>query len=253
MKLLLSILFLCFIKTHLQAQTDYSHSLEGIEWVKIESGTPIKIVAQGQNQLFIKANDMKEAPAKAKGLKLVGSGGMDNTGIGFYVAKEGSNLIIKNVRKGGNNGTTLFLPATANIVVKGSGIYSDITISGFTGEIEASTDVLGNIKITDVTGPITANTSTGNVDVVFKKVNQSFPISISTAIGTVDVSLPGNTPADISLSSTMGEIYTNFELNIPDKEGLKAVSSQKVQGVINKGGVKIQLNSATGNIYLRKQ
>lgn len=253
MKLLLSIIFLGLISLPLKAQNDYSHSLAGIEWVKIESSTPIKIVAQGQNQLLIKVNNMEKTSEKAKGLKLVGSGGTDNTGAGFFVTKEGSNLIVKNIRKRENEGATLYLPATMNMTVKGNGIYSQISISGFTGEIEASTEVLGDIKITDVTGPITANSSTGNVDVIFAKVKQSSPISISTATGDVDVSLPGSTPADISLSSTMGEIYTNFDLNIPDKNGLKAVSSQKVQGIINKGGVNIQLNSATGNIYLRKQ
>lgn len=253
MKPLLSIFLLSFISIQLQAQTDYFHSLEGIEWVKIESATPINIVAKTQSQLLIQANDMKKTPDKSKGLKMVGSGGTDNTGAGFYVAKEGSNLIVKNIRKRSNEGPTLYLPATMNIIVKGIGIQSDITISGFASEIEASTDAVGNIKITDVTGPITVNSSTGSVEVIFAKVKQSSPISISTATGDVDVSLPPSTPADISLSSTMGEIYTNFELNIPDKDGLRAVSSQKVQGVINKGGVKIQLNSATGNIYLRKQ
>ena len=253
MKPLLRIIFLCFIGIQLQAQTEYSHSLDGIEWVKIESATPLKIVTRSQNQFLIKANDIEKTPVKAKGLKLVGSGGTDNTGAGFYVTKEGSELIVKNIRKRDNEGATLYLPASMNMTVKGTGVYSDIKISGFTGEIEASTDAVGNIKITDVTGPITANSSTGNVDVVFARVKQSSPISISTATGHVDVSLPGDTPADISLSSTIGEVYTNFELNIPDKDGLKAISTQSVNGKINKGGVKIQLSSATGNIYLRKQ
>jgi len=253
MKPLLCIFFLCLISIQLQAQTDYSHSLKGIEWVKIESATPINIVARSQDQLSIKVDNMEKVSEKAKGLKLVGSGGTDNTGTGFYVTKEGSELIVKNIRKRENEGATLYLPAHTNITVKGSGIYSHITIAGFTGEIEATTDVVGGIKITEVTGPITANSSTGNIEVIFAKLKQSSPISITSATGNVDVSLPGNTPADVSLSSTMGEIYTNFDLSIPDKDGLKAVSSQKVQGVINNGGVKIQLNSATGNIYLRKQ
>lgn len=253
MKTIASIFLLCFVSIHLQSQTDYSHSLAGIEWVKIESSTPVKIMAKNQNQLVIKSDNMEKAPVKAEGLKLVGSGGTDNTGVGFYLVKEGSNLVLKNIQNRHNEGATIYLPANTNIMVKGNGINCDINISGFTGEIEATTFALGDIKIKDVTGPITVTSSTGNVDVVFGKVTQSSPISISTATGDVDVSLPENTPADISLNSTMGEIYTNFDLNIPDKDGLKAVSSQKVQGILNKGGVKIQLNSATGNIYLRKQ
>lgn len=252
MKLLSIILFMCLISANLKAQTDYTHSLSGIEWVKIASATPIKIIAKAQDQLLIEADQM-EIPSRAKGLIMLGAGGTDNTGAGFYVVKQGSDLIVKNIRRQMGDGATLYLPASMNITVAGSGIQSDITISGFTGEIEASSEVVGDIKITDVTGPITASSNTGNVDVIFTKVDQSSPISITTATGAVDVSLPSNTPADLSLSSTMGEIYTNFDLEIPAKDGLKAISTQKVSGAINKGGVKIQLNSATGNIYLRKQ
>lgn len=244
---------MCFISTNLFAQSDYSHTLEGIEWVKIKASNPIKIQAQGKQQLVIKADNLEKLPEKAKGLKLVGAGGMDNTGLGFNITKVGSDLMVNAIGSMREQAALLYLPASTKIVINGSGIQSDIDLSGFTGEIEASTATIGDIKITDVTGPITANTSTGDIQVVFNKVNQSSPISISTATGEVDVSLPSDTPASISLHSTMGGVYTDFNLNIPEKRGLKALSSKEIEGEINDGGVSIQLNSATGNIYLRKQ
>ncbi len=229
---------------------EHTQSLNGIEWVKIESKAKITVKAHAKETLLIKGGSSFEIPEKAKGLKLVGEGGHDNTGVGFYTVKEGNTLIIRNLQR--NSGTEIYLPAKQNLSVKSSGL-EDVHISGFSSEIEASAEVTGSIAITDVTGPITANSNTGTVEVTFTKVNQASPISISTATGAVDVTLPKDTPANLLLSSTMGEIYTNFDLNVPDKEGLKAISAQSVKGSINNGGVKIQLNSATGNIYLRKK
>lgn len=252
MKLVQITFLMCVICVTVQAQKDYTQSLDGIEWIKIESKSDITVKAHDKSQLLIKGGTVENTPEKAKGLKLVGDGSAENTGVGFYVGKEGNSLIVKNLRNTNSRKVEIYLPASKNISVLSSGL-NDIEISGFKGEIEASAKVVGSITLTDVTGPITADSNTGTIKVVFNKVNQSSPISISTATGEVDVTLPKDTPANLSLQSTMGEIYTNFELSIPDKDGLKAISTQKVKGSINNGGVKIQLNSATGNIYLRKK
>tara|TARA_R110002020_G_scaffold454448_6_gene670243 strand:- start:173169 stop:173921 length:753 start_codon:yes stop_codon:yes gene_type:complete len=244
------LLFALFIGFAVHAQ-EYTTSLDGVNWVKIESRSKITVKTHSQNQLLIQPEKSFKIPEKAKGLKLVGDG-VANTDIGFSVIKDGNNLLVKNLRNTDNGETVIYLPASQNISVKSSGLHN-IEVSGFTGEIEANADVTGAITISDVTGPITAHTNTGKVEVIFNKVNQSSPISISTATGEVDVTLPAYTPADLSLNSTMGEIYTNFDLSLPDKNGLKAISTKKVVGSINDGGVKIQLNSATGNIYLRKK
>ncbi len=248
LKITLAFCIISFITT---AQ-DFTQSLTGIEWVKIESKAPIIIKTHAKDNLLIKGGEALNIPEKAKGLKLIGEGGTDNTGVGFYVFKEGNNLIVRDLQKSDNHHAEIYLPAKQNISVKSKGL-NDMDISGFSGEIEASAEMTGNIAILDVTGPITANTNTGTVEVTFSKVNQSSPITISTATGEVDVTLPKDTPANLALSSSMGEIYTNFDLSVPDKDGLKAISTQNVKGSINNGGVKIQLNSATGNIYLRKK
>jgi hypothetical protein len=231
---------------------EFTQSLEGVEWVKIESKAKIRVKAHAKSQLLIKIGSKLTTPDKAAGLKLVGEGGTDNTEVGFYVVKEGSNLIIRNLRKSENETAEIYLPANQNISIKGDGL-NDMEIEGFSGEIEASSEVTGNITLNNVSGPLTVDSNTGKVVVTFGKVNQSSPISISTSTGEIDVTLPGDTPADLTLESTMGEIYSNFDLSVPERNGLKAISTQNVGGAINNGGVKIILNSATGNIYLRKK
>ncbi len=232
------------------AQEDYTRSLDGIEWVKIESKADVTIKTHSSNQLLIKANKRYDAPERAKGLKLVGSGGTDNTDVGFYVIKEGNNLIVQNLRK--SESAEIYLPATQNISVK-SNWQGDIKISGFRGEIEASARLNGSVRVEDVSGPLTANSLNGSVDVEFSSVNQDSPITLFSTNGELDISLPANTPANLSLSTINGEIYTNFEINVPEKDGMRAVVSRKVRGSVNNGGVKIQLNTTNGNIYLRKK
>ena len=236
--------------TLLSAQEDYTKSLEGIEWVKIESKADITVKTHDKNQLLIKVDEMVKTPDRAKGLKLVGEGGSANTDVGFYVVADGNNLIVKNLRK--SEGAVLYLPATQKLSV--TTIWQgDIEISGFTGEIEASAEINGSISIKDVTGPITADALNGEIEIVFSKVSQGSPISIYTTNGELDITIPSNTPADLTLSTINGEIYTNFDISLPDKNGLKAIATKKVRGAINNGGVPIQLKSTNGTIYLRKK
>ncbi len=250
MKLLQTIFFICICYITVNAQNDFTKSLEGIEWVQIESKNDIIVKTHNSNQLLLKGGKLEATPGKAKGLKLVGEGGTDNTNVGYSVEQKGNILIVKNLRKDGK--AEIFLPASQNISVK-SRHLNDIEITGFTGEVEASAEVVGNVTIKDVTGPLTVNSNTGTVEVIFSKLNQNSPTTITTTTGTVDVSLPKETPVTVTMNSTMGEVYTDFDLQLPEKNGLKAVSIQKLKGTLNGGGGSIQLNSATGNIFLRKK
>lgn len=243
-------ILLISISCALNAQEDYSKSLDGIEWVKIESKADLTINTHSKNELLINVGRMAKSPERAKGLKLVGSDGSDNTDVGFRVVTDGNNLIVKNLRK--SEGAVIYLPANQKISVKTTW-QGDIDISGFTSEIEATAEINGSIKIKDVSGPITADVLNGELEVVFDKVNQSSPISLYTTNGELDVTLPANTPANLVLSTINGNVYTNFDISIPDKDGMKAIATKKVRGAINNGGVDIQLKSTNGTIYLRKK
>ncbi|WP_394747686.1 DUF4097 family beta strand repeat-containing protein [Spongiimicrobium salis] len=234
----------------LKAQ-DYSKSLSGIEWVKIESKATVVLKTHNSNELLIKGKNTYGTPDRAKGLKLVGAGGSDNTDVGFYVVEEGNTLIVKNLRK--NKSAEIYLPENQNVSITSSW-NGHISVNGFKGEVEASAQLNGGITMKDVSGPITANSLNGAVEIQFVKVNQKSPITIATTNGVLDVTLPGNTPADLSMGTVNGEIYTNFDLKTKtNKEGYKAISTKNVKGSINNGGVKIKLKSVNGTIYLRKE
>ncbi|KAB5490954.1 DUF4097 family beta strand repeat-containing protein [Flagellimonas hadalis] len=238
------------VGTIAQAQSDYTKSLNGVQWVKIESKSDITLRTHSSNELLIKSGPSVETPEKAKGLKLVGEGGTDNTSVGFSVIQDGNTLIVTNLRK--SEGAEIYLPKNQNISAK-STWNGDIEIDGFAGEIEADAQLNGSVKILNVNGPVTANTLNGELTVEFGTVKQGSPISLYSTNGAVDVGLPGNTPANLSMSTINGNVYTDFDVKLNEKDGLKSVLGRKISATINNGGVDITLKSTNGNMYLRKK
>lgn len=233
------------------AQTDYSKSLSGIEWVKVISKSDISVVVHDKNEILIKGNSNGYSSEKAKGLRLVGAGGTANTNVGFNVVQEGNALIVTNLRK--NESARIYLPKNQKVAVT-STWNGDISIEGFSNEIEATCELNGGMMLSNISGPLTANTLNGEIDVIFDVISQESPTSLNTTNGAIDVSLSGNTAADISMSSWNGDMYSNFDIkSSSNKDGMKKVSSRKTTGTINGGGVSITLKSTNGNIYLRKK
>ncbi|WP_375326103.1 DUF4097 family beta strand repeat-containing protein [Flagellimonas sp. GZD32] len=244
------ILMALFTATIAKAQSDYTKSLDGIQWVKIQSVADIVIKSHNSNQLLIKSGPEIKTPERAKGLKLVGESGTDNTNVGFSVVQDGSTLIVHNLRK--DKKGEIYLPASQNIAVK-STWNGDIEIDGFSGEIEADAQLNGGVKLLNVNGPVTANSLNGEIEVTFGNVNQSSPISLYSTNGAVDVSLPSNTPANLALSTLNGNVYTDFDIKADEKDGMKSVLGRYIKASINGGGVKISMKSTNGNMYLRKE
>ncbi|GMN10289.1 hypothetical protein MTsPCn9_12960 [Croceitalea sp. MTPC9] len=250
MKLFTTILFTCVFAISIQAQSDYTKSLNGVEWVKIETKSGVSVKTHDKKELLIKVSGMKKKSEKAKGLKLVGAGGTDNTDVGFYVVQDGNTMLVKNLRK--SEKAEIFLPKTQNVSVTNSW-NGDIYIEGFSGEVEANANLNGGLKMKNLSGPVTAYSLNQGIKVDFDKVSQSSPIVIRTTNGEIDVTLPSSTAADLELSSWNGEVYTNFDLQRPEKDGMKSISGKKVTSTINGGGVGIKLKSTNGTIYLRKE
>lgn len=255
---------LCFATT--QAQETFKQTLNGIKQIRIETDTKLHLIGTSGNELIIsKHEDDKEKTSKSKyrierdkekaekrkGLTAIYAGGEDNTGFGMYMERDGEVLRLKDLKNfTQRTGLKFSIPKHINVSVD-CGNLGAANFKGFSSEIEVSSNT-GDIKMTDVNGPITVHSNTGDVIVVFGQVNQGTPISLNSSTGEVDVSIPANTKADLELNTTMGTVYTDFKVELPSKRGLKPMSSRKIETKINDGGVQITLRSATGDIYLRK-
>lgn len=216
----------------------------------------IKIEGHNSDDVIIQASSGYAAPPeRAKGLKPLYYSAVDNSGIGLSVTPEGNGLKIeKATRK--NIKYTIKLPREVAILYTEMNWQggSRITISNMAGDLEVKTNN-ANIDLLNVTGPLVANSISGEVKVVYSALSQEKPTAISTVSGVIDITLPATTKSNLKLRSINGEMYTDFDLGLKStKDGLTKVGTgSNIDGTTNGGGVEMKLNTISSDIYIRKQ
>lgn len=209
----------------------------------------------GSEVVFSVNGDRRERPERAAGLKAISGLGLeDNTGIGLAVQKTGNDIKVAQLSRRGNTSYKIRVPKNLSVSYRHtSPDGDDFSVSNLSGELEIST-VHNSIEMENVTGPMTVKTVHGDIDTKFSATIKS-PVSIISAHGDVDVALPATTKASIEMMSDHGEMFTDMDIKFDKSpEELRKISSSVVKGTLNGGGdLKIEISSAHGNIYLRKQ
>ena len=208
----------------------------------------------GNEIIFSSRSHKSEKDNRAEGLRLVNSLGLeDNTGLGINVSDKGNIVQVYQLKQTHSPDVKVLVPKGVIVSFKYDSQYGgEATFSNLTNEIEVSA-VYNSIKLNEVTGPLTIETTYGSVTASFKTpIND--PISIVSIYGFVDVTLPQQTKADLELSTSYGDIFVapEFDIDVATENGMK-VYSDKVTGSINGGGIDIDLNCNYGKIYLRKK
>lgn len=138
------------------------------------------------------------------------------------------------------------------------------------GELIVS-NLTGNIELYNVNGPITASGISGsviaesindNIDVGFIKIDDVNASAIESINGHITVRLANNAGAEFHLDSAMGEIYSDFEVDVVPSQGVVKREenengvSVKIENVIvakvNRGGPVLRLKTLHGNINIKK-
>ncbi len=138
-----------------------------------------------------------------------------------------------------------------------------ISVEGVSGDVEAD-NTNGSVVITDVSGSVVASSTNGKVQVSLDKVTPNKSMSFSSLNGTVDVTLPGDTKANLRMRTDNGEIWSDFDVKVEgghpprvddqsDRGHRHIRIDRTVYGSINGGGPEIQLVTFNGSIYLRKK
>jgi hypothetical protein len=122
------------------------------------------------------------------------------------------------------------------------------SLSNFDGEVAISTSI-HNIKLLDVTGPVSINTIGGNVTIEFDNKTPKKLYSIYSNNGFIDISLPRK--SDINVDATASDIFSNIDFKV-EKESEEA-GLQHMKLNLNGGKVRMKLNANLGNIYLRNK
>ncbi len=230
---------------------DYSMSLEGITKVIISSETTIVIKSHDTSTLLIKASEnYKDINSEqSKGLKRISGRGNNNTDYGVEVLKQGTSLIVTGLRERRASNLVIYLPKDINMSVE-SLANNEIYIDGFNAEIEVINHH-GDTVLSNITGPIVSENGNGSIKVVFSTLNQSCPMSIIANNGDIDITMPIDASATISAKTPRGEFYSDFNINAINENNIRK-NNRNIKGVLNKGGVEINLQNLKGNIYLRQ-
>ncbi|WP_133228280.1 DUF4097 family beta strand repeat-containing protein [Sphingobacterium corticibacter] len=166
-----------------------------------------------------------EQDERAAGLQGINSSGLkDNTGVGLQLteANDGTTVLsVVNYQK--LDSVHLRLPKRIALSIKSPSSWTEGTIAlkDLLSEIEVS-NTFGDVKLQQVTGPMTIKTVHGNIEAVLDKPVKG-PVSLVSTLGFIDVAIPKSTPANLELRTTLGEIFAAEELNID----LKPTTKQK--------------------------
>jgi len=206
------------------------------------------------NEIIIEPSDNYKLPERAKGLKPINALGLtDNTGIGLSTTKEGNTLKVYQVTRNNDAKYTVKVPKGVMVKYHNSSIHgSDFYAKNISNELEVKTHG-GDIRLVEVTGPLTASAVHGDIDVTFGNLNQKLPSSIASVHGDVDVAFPTDAKSNLSIATNWGEVYSDLDITVETKDGMKMYGAKKINGALNGGGVAMSVSSTHGNVYLRKR
>jgi hypothetical protein len=208
------------------------------------------------NEIVFTSNDRKDRDEddRSKGLRAVsGSGLEDNTGLGINVTDKGNVIEVHQLKKMNSPNVKIQVPKGVTVYYQHESQYGgEAKFKNLENEIEVSANY-NSVELENVTGPVTAKSVYGHVEADFN-ANVKGPISIVSVYGYVDVTLPATIKADLKMTTSYGEIFAAPEFKIEyEKQGDMIRYDDRVNGKVNGGGMKVDLNSSYGKVYLRKK
>lgn len=217
----------------------------------------INVIGYTGNEVIVKASVMERSSKhKSKdGLKRIANSSLK---IG---AEEKDNMV-RIINDNHNRETNLEIKVPTNFSLKLSTINNgNIDVQGVNGELEIS-NVNGEITLLNISGSASADTTNGDIKVVFESIKNT-GMAFSSFNGDVDVTFPNSLKADVKLKSDMGEIFTDFEMAVNKQKPVvdkntsggtyKVKIEQWVNGKINGGGAEMLFKTYNGDIILRSK
>lgn len=204
------------------------------------------------------AKELAEKKAKSKGMIKI-----TDKSLGLKIEEENNEVSIRTswMAKRGV-ALTVKVPFKSNLKLKAlNGGF--IKVDKVEGELEAS-HTNGPVTLTNVSGTVVAHTTNGDVLVTIDKINLARPHSFTSFNGDVDVTFPANARFNLKLKTSMGDIYSDFKLQMqtPPKSDAKAARKggkyvlnfdKGAYGLLNGGGELVQFKTFNGDIYIRKK
>lgn len=140
----------------------------------------------------------------------------------------------------------------------------NISVSDVDGEMDIN-DINGHVTMSHVGGSAVVHALNGRVQVTFNRVDPQKSMAFSSMNGDIDVTFPPDLKANLSLRTDNGEIFSDFDIQVPPTPPQQTVEDDRSKGghyrvriektvhaTVNGGGPEIQFKDFNGNIYIRK-
>lgn len=223
--------------------------------LEIKEVNHVTIEGHSGNEIVFSSTDADlKRDERAEGLRALSSMGLqDNTGLGLSVIEKGDVIEVQQLKRTEGPKIKILVPKGVVVSYTHTSPYGqDIRILNFAGEVQIST-VHSGVRLTNTSGTTSVRTVHGDVDASFAGPLNA-PVKLESTHGHVDVALPVNTKADLSLTTNWGEVLVDpdFKIELQNNGGLVNYS-EKIKGTLNGGGTALSLTSNHDNVYLRKK
>ncbi len=221
----------------------------------------IDVIAFEGNEVIVKASfENRKEHYKDKGDK-PGLKRVQNSSM--KISAEEKNNTVRIINEQWNRATNLEIKVPSDFSLKlGTVNQGDISVKGVSGELEIS-NVNGEITAEDVKGSASADTVNGDIKMNFLSVTNGASMAFSSMNGDLEITFPNATKADLKLKSEMGDIFTDFEMEVAKQKAVvdkntsggsyKVKIEQWVNGSINGGGPEMLFKTFNGDIIIRKK
>jgi DUF4097 and DUF4098 domain-containing protein YvlB len=234
------------------------------------SRPPFVKIGMVNGSIIVKAYDGKQVIVEARNRnedreRESTSGGLKRLNIsttGLSVEEENNEVRVSTESYARTIDVTITVPTHTSLKLSAVN-GGEIVVTGVDGDMDVN-NVNGPVTLNNVSGSAVAHALNGKVLATFVRVNQK-PMAFSSLNGDIDVALPADVKANLSIKSDRGDVYSDFDVQLQATRPQQVEEDERrhggkyrvkidktVHGTINGGGPEYQFTNFQGQIYLRK-
>jgi hypothetical protein len=220
------------------------------------------ITVRGSNRkdVLVIAHPEADRPSRRADPDANGLRGIPQT-AGFRITEEANRIKVS--ADSPNRSVTFEIQAPSHSNLKLSTVNGgEILVENIDGDIDVG-NTNGGITLNSVGGAVNAGTTNGSVRATMTRVAPQKEMAFTSMNGTVDVTLPASTKANLRMRSNNGDVYSDFDVQLAasapvveeNRNGngrFRISRNRSIVGAINGGGPEVELRTFNSNVYVRK-
>lgn len=220
------------------------------------------ITVRGSNRkdVLVTARPETDRPSRRSDPDATGMRRIPQT-AGFRIAEDANRVKVSSDSHNRSISFEIEVPSRTNLklsTVNGG----EILVEDVDGDLTVN-NTNGGITLNNVAGIVNAGTTNGSVRATLTRITDAKEMAFTSLNGTVDVTLPSGTKANLRMRSDNGDVYSDFDVQLAPAAAVVQESrggngryrisrNRSIVGSINGGGPEFELRTFNSNVYVRK-